>query len=83
MKKFGTKQAIVEYVDRLPMLVIRDLLIDTLWEFNNTIQPKKIPITQEQFNAHFRFIDESGAKGRPRKKVEDEYETVPSKLEIE
>lgn len=68
MKKFQTREAAGAFVDTLSVINLRELTIDLLLEREAVIQPKKLPLTREQFEAHFRILGENGeTRGRPKK----------------
>lgn len=64
MKKFRNAEAAAQYVDSLPLSALRSLAIELLTEDTNPV--KRIPISEEMFNQHFRLIGTDN-RGRPRK----------------
>ena len=73
MKRFRTREEAERYVDTLPLLTLREALIELLMEPEEKFKP--IAISEEDFRAHFRItgIREDGkteTRGRPRKNKE-------------
>ena len=71
MKRFNTREEAERYVDTLPLLTLRDMLIECLAE-PEPLRLKPIAISEEEFRAHFRLtgVREDGkleTRGRPRK----------------
>lgn len=68
LKKFGSREEVVEFTNTLPFPMLQGLLVDLIMERQDTVVPKRIPITREQFDTHFRILGETGeTRGRPRK----------------
>ena len=66
MKKFKSREAAEAFVDSLTMMGVKSMLIDFLVAEPEP-QVKKISMTEEQFNEHFRLIGVNENRGRPRK----------------
>lgn len=72
LKKFTNRLEIEEYVDTLTLSALRSLVIDLIQEKQEAVVPKRIPITREQFDVHFRILGETGeTRGRPRKEPKE------------
>lgn len=70
-QRFKTREEAERYVDTLPLLALRDMLIEILCE-PEPLRQKPIAISEEEFRAHFRLtgVREDGkfeTRGRPRK----------------
>lgn len=69
-KTFSNKQEALDYLNTLPFLTVVDMCAELLVE---RTAPKKITITEEQFNSLFRIVgrrDDGTVENRGRKKAE-------------
>lgn len=74
-KKFKTREEAEMFVSRLTLMAAHELLVELL--LNQQEEAPKIPITEEQFNQHFRLIGITAdgkvqRRGRPKKEKEPE-----------
>lgn len=72
-QRFKTREEAERYVDALPLLMLRDTLIELLCE-PEPPKLKQIAISEEEFRTHFRLtgVREDGrfeTRGRPRKET--------------
>lgn len=68
LKKFAGREEAADFVNNLTVSMLQELLVDLIMERQDTVIPKRIPITREQFDVHFRILGETGeTRGRPRK----------------